>query len=83
MGRFFGMMNMCDVSIEKTFKDKNNKDVIIQAGKTGWSVLWHNGSSVWKDENNTAEDNFNIALKTAEESVGTLTEYINPDNCEE
>ena len=48
------------------------------AGPNGWTVLWADGGSSWKDEENTAEENFNTALKVAEEAVGTLTEVTLP-----
>lgn len=78
MKRFFGMMPTSEVEIEKKYKDKNGHDVTIQAGPNGWTILWYDGGSSWKDEENTAEENFNTAFKTAEESVGTLTENTEP-----
>ena len=78
MKRFFGMMPTNEVEIEKKYKDKNDYNVTIQAGPNGWTVLWADGGSSWKDEENTAEENFNTALKVAEEAVGTLTEVTLP-----
>lgn len=78
MKRFFGMMPTSEVEIEKRYKDKNDHKITIQAGPNGWSILWADGGSTWKDEENSADENFNIAFKEAEESVGTLTEITDP-----
>ena len=78
MKRFFGMMPTSEVEIEKRYKDKNDHKITIQAGPNGWSILWADGGSTWKDEENSADENFNIALKAAEEAVGTLTEVNVP-----
>ena len=78
MKRFFGIMPTNEVEIEKKYKDKYGYNVTIQAGPNGWSILWADGGSSWKDEENSADENFNIALKTAEEVTGTLTEVTIP-----
>ena len=78
MNRFFGMMPSNEVEIEKSYKDENDHDVRIQAGPNGWTIHWYDGGTTWKDEVHSAEENFNIALKVAEDTVGTLAENTAP-----
>lgn len=40
MNRFFGMMPSSEVQISKTFKDRNGRKIIIDAGKNGWTIMW-------------------------------------------
>lgn len=72
------MMPSDEVEIEKNYKDENDHDVRIQAGPNGWTIHWYDGGTTWKDEVHSAEENFNIALKVAEDTVGTLTEDTAP-----
>ena len=78
MRRFFGMMPSNEIEISKDFKDKNNYFVTIQAGPNGWTILWADGGSTYKDEEHSAQENFDIAYKTAVEMVGELVENKAP-----
>ena len=78
MRRLFGMMPSAEIEIEKTYKDSNGLKVGIQAGKNGWTILWSDGGTTYKDEVHTAEENFNIALDQAKKDVGELVEYDEP-----
>ena len=69
MDRMFGMMPSKEIEIEKIYKDVYGLKVIIQAGKNGWTVLWADCSSSYQDVEDTAENNFNKALKFAQEKV--------------
>lgn len=63
MNRFFGMMPSSEVKIEKRFKvGVNQLTVTIQAGENGWTIIYADSSSDYKDVVNTAENNFNDAL---------------------
>ena len=73
MNRFFGMMPASEIEIEKTYKDKDGLQVTIQAGIHGWSILWADGGSTYKDEDLSAEENFKNAFEAAT-SVMELTE---------
>ena len=64
MNRFFGMMPVEEVEIERTFVDEEGLKATIQAGKNGWSVLWEDCSSDYADEEDTAENNYQKAFDT-------------------
>ena len=81
MNRFFGMMPSSEIEIKKRYVDKSNLDVTIEAGKNGWTILWADGGSTYKDEVHTAQENFDIAYKIAVESVGDLTERTSRSYC--
>ena len=51
-----------EVQISKTYKDRNGRKVIIDAGKNGWTIMWADHSSDYKDVEDTAENNFQEAL---------------------
>lgn len=74
MRRLFGMMPSAEIKIEKTYKDSNGLKVRIQAGENGWTIVWADGGTSYKDEVHTAEENFNIALDQATKEIGELTE---------
>ena len=64
MNRFFGMMPVDEIEIERTFVDENDLKATIQAGKNGWSVLWDDCSSDYADVEDTAQNNYQKALDT-------------------
>lgn len=64
MNRFFGMMPSSEVEKEEHFKvGVSQLTTTIQAGKKGWTILYADGSSEYKDEINSTENNFNKALQ--------------------
>lgn len=73
MKRFFGMMPSSEIEKEKRFKDKCDLSITIQAGPNGWTVIYADGSTNYKDEVATTEENFNKAYKVATEALGELT----------
>lgn len=75
MKRFFGMMPSNEIEREKVFKDCYGKKVIITAGRNGWTVIYYDGTTKYKDEVNDVDVNFNNAYKIANDSVGPLTSY--------
>lgn len=63
MKRFFGMMPSDEIEMEETYKDDMDHSIVVQAGKNGWTLLYADGSSEFKDvETETAKENFDIAL---------------------
>lgn len=81
MNRMFGMMPSAEIEIKKTYKDKSGLKVRIQAGKNGWTIIWADGGTTYKDEVHTAEENFNIALEQATKDVGELVEFEEEPRC--
>ena len=61
MNRFFGMMPEKFVEIRKTYSDDLGLPVIIEAGPYGWTIIWADDSTTYKDVNATSEENFNEA----------------------
>lgn len=62
MVRLFGMMPSTEIEISKTFSDDLGLKIKVQAGKNGWTILYADSSSDWKDVEDTAENNFQNAL---------------------
>jgi len=59
--RVFGMLPMNKITIHKEYQTENGK-ITIDAGQCGWTVTYPDYSSVWKDVEDTDENNFNSAL---------------------
>ena len=74
MRRFFGMMPSNEIEIEKDLVDSNALYITIQAGPNGWSILWADGGSTYKDEVHSAEENYNIALEEVKSHVTIVSE---------
>ncbi len=82
MQRFMGMMPSSEVEICKFYKDDAGLKVGIEAGKNGWTVMYADHSSDYKDCVDTAQNNFDKAYKCAEMHVGYLTEIkTSSDEC--
>lgn len=77
MQRFFGLMPSSLVSIEKSYKDKYDLTIRIQAGEQGWTVIYADGGTNYKDVVDMPENNFNAAYKVAVDALGDLTEVQN------
>lgn len=60
--RFFGMMPSKEVVIEKTYDTGHGLKVTVQSGVNGWSVLYADGSSDYKDVEDTPKNNFDKAF---------------------
>lgn len=63
MNRFFGMMPASEVKMSRTFVDDLNLKITIDAGENGWTILYADSSSEYKNIEDTTENNFNSALK--------------------
>lgn len=72
MKRFFGMMPNDEIEREERYLDKYNDKVMIQAGPNGWTILYANGGSHYKDETKSTDDNFKEAYENATEFLGEL-----------
>ena len=74
MRRFFGMMPSSEIEIERCYKDKNGYRVRIQAGVNGWTIIYADSSSDFKDITVSTDENFKDAYNLAVEKLGTLIE---------
>lgn len=74
MNRFFGMMPTSEVEKEKRYKDSQGLTITIQAGPRGWTILYADSSSEYRDVEASTEDNFNEALQTLKGHFSELTE---------
>jgi hypothetical protein len=73
MNRFMGMMPYDEVKKEKRFKvGVGQLKVTIQAGENGWTILFADGSSEYKDVKDTTENNFSSALKQLNKYFGDI-----------
>jgi hypothetical protein len=73
MNRFMGMMTSSEVKKEKTFKVGDDQSrVTLQAGEKGWTILFADSSSQYKDVEDTTENNFNSALKQLNKYFGDI-----------
>ena len=73
MRRLFGMMPQSEIKREEQFKDKDGLKVIIQAGPNGWTIIWADGGSTYKDIESSTDENFNTAYKEVVDSLGEIT----------
>lgn len=82
MKRFFGMMPSSEVKTEKRFKVGVSKLIItIQAGENGWTILYADSSSEYKDEIDTVENNFNKAFEVLKKHFTDINE-VKPNGFE-
>ena len=72
MKRMFGMMPVDEIEKEERYEDTIGLKITIQAGPNGWSILYADSSSEWKDCVSTTEDNFNDAYKVATRRLGEV-----------
>lgn len=64
MKRFMGMMPSIEVKKEQQFKvGVGQLTVTVQAGENGWTILYADSSSEYKDVVDTTENNFNKAVE--------------------
>lgn len=68
-----GFMPSNEITIEKVYKDKYDLSVAIDAGPHGWTVIWADGSTSYKDNEDIDTNNFDEAYKLAERKLGKLT----------
>ena len=73
MKRSFGMMPRSEVEIEKRYKDEGGRNVLIQAGLHGWTIVWGDMSSDFNDNDATPEENFKAAYNIVVNGLGALS----------
>lgn len=74
MKRFFGMMPNSEIEIEKHYKDENGYRVTIQSGANGWTVIYADSSTDFKDVVDSSIENFKEAYNLAVAKLGVLVE---------
>lgn len=74
MRRFMGMMPVSEIKIEKIYKADLGFEIIVQAGKHGWTIVYADGSSMYDDIDNTPEDNLQLALGTLGTCISSFEE---------
>ena len=77
MRRFFGMMPSSEIESERYYKDKNGYRITIQAGVNGWTIIYADSSTEFKDITASTDENFNTAYDLAISRLGILTEIAN------
>lgn len=81
MERFFGIMPSNEIEREEKHCDKYGEFVIIQAGPRGWTAIFADGSTIYKDEDNDTNINFATAYEAVEDIKGSLTPVEGDFNC--
>jgi len=80
MKRFFGMMPSTEIKREEQFKvGVGQLTVTIQAGENGWTILYADNSSEYKDEVDTTNNNFNKAMKMLKSHFSDINKVNNND----
>ena len=74
MRRMFGMMPSDCVTIIKKYRYKLGLALTIESGPEGWTIIWADGSTTYKDVKDTAENNLQDAIEIAEDFVGKISE---------
>lgn len=72
MKRFAGMMPREEIKKEKHYKSEDGT-IIAQAGPNGWTVIWADHGTNYKDNVATTEENFQQALHVIEHYFPGLT----------
>jgi hypothetical protein len=73
MNRFMGMMPSSEVKREERFKVGMSQLVVtIQSGENGWTILYADSSSEYKDEVDTTDNNFDKAMKVLKTHFGDI-----------
>jgi hypothetical protein len=67
------MMPSSEVKREERFKVGMNQLVVkIQAGENGWTIIYADSSSEYKDEVNTTDENFKKAMEVLNTHFGDV-----------
>lgn len=74
MKRFFGMMPSSEIKKEKCYKDKYGYKIRIQSGLNGWTIIYADSSTDFRDITNSVDENFNDAYNLAVARLGNLIE---------
>lgn len=71
-----------EIEREERFVDPVGLKITIQAGPNGYSILYADGSSQFKDIKDYTDNNFKIAYDIAKGNLGELT-LVNEPCCGE
>ena len=74
------MMPSSEIEVSKTFKDDLGLKIRVEAGKNGWTIMYADSSSEYKDVEDTTENNFQSAL-TVLKSHFNVTECAKKEEC--
>ena len=58
-----GMMPSDEIKKSKTFIDELGLKITIDAGENGWTIMYADCSTQYKDTVDTTDNNFNTALE--------------------
>lgn len=72
------MMPSSEVTLEKTYKDKYGLTLRLEAGPHGWTVIYADGGTEYKDVDATPEENLEAAYQQALSHFSELTEVSEP-----
>lgn len=72
MNRFFGMMPSDCIEKEARFDTGNGLFLRIQAGSEGWTIIFADGGTEYRDICQSVEDNFKEAYEQARRYFPTL-----------
>ena len=78
MKRFFGMMPSSEVTLERTYKDNEGLRIRLQAGPHGWTVIYADCGTEYKDIDALPEENLESAYQQALSHFSELTEVSEP-----
>ena len=74
------MMPSTEIKREEQFKvGVGQLTVTIQAGENGWTILYADNSSEYKDEVDTTNNNFNKAMKMLKSHFSDINKVNNND----
>ena len=68
------MMPSSEVTLERTYKDNEGLRIRLQAGPHGWTVIYADGGTEYKDVDATPEENLEAAYQQALSHFSELTD---------
>lgn len=74
MNRFMGMMPSSTIKIRKSYDTGHGLKAHIDASDEGWTILYADGGSLYKDDVKSAEQNFQEALSIIKDQFMGLQE---------
>lgn len=83
MKRFFGMMPSNCIEVTKVYKDDSGMKITVDAGKDGYTIMYADGGTAYKDMDATAEDNLKDAYDYLSSQFDTLTEMTESESYSE
>jgi hypothetical protein len=74
MGRFYGLLPRSAIEIQKSFNDGNGSVIRVEAGPTGWTVIWADRSTDFADVADSSLNNYNSAVSFAKQYFPDMVE---------